>query len=265
MRTNTEEHAWSDRRFAALAGILKWKINWVIGTMHCLWRACEKNDCAELSGNEIDVYADKKGFAKAAAEAGLMRAQNKGYYLCGMSERLIEIRSWKEKCSEGGKLGNKKRWGDHRVPDTNSEVNPTLPQSGSIASYVLGLKSSGSSLKEIKNSNAGGGGDPALAREAEQPPPPQSENDILNLRELWAESYEFIYRQKPRPMDQNQRNKISILLSISGSLEKARAVMQQYFLTKRKYYFSQSHSVDVLVADFDKVIPHAAHRFSRHA
>lgn len=111
MRVNIEDRVWTDDRIIRLAIQMKLKTWAVVGAMAAIWRHCQENQTATISGDVLHHLIGFKNFSKLGEGVGLLkRAENNSeiFEVVGMGDRLNQIQEYKKTKSESGRLGGLK-------------------------------------------------------------------------------------------------------------------------------------------------------------
>ncbi len=117
MRVNVDSSALRDPRVKMLAHGLAITQPEALGRLLHVWMLCYERRSSVVRAIEVDLTADREGFAEAMIEAGLAEPDDQGVYVRGVTERIefLELQS-----AKGKRSGEKRR---EQVANRNAYVN----------------------------------------------------------------------------------------------------------------------------------------------
>lgn len=126
MRVNVDSAAFRDPRMKLLARALAISEAETIGRCLMVWLVCYERRSAVMQAIEVDVSADRDGFADAMIRSGLADQDDEGVYVRGVTDRIEFL----ERQSERGKLSGESRRKRSKPQTAGTNVQRTLNLSG---------------------------------------------------------------------------------------------------------------------------------------
>lgn len=114
MRVNVDSAACSDPRMHLLSRHLGINVYEAMGRILRVWFVCYDRRSAVLQSIEVDIAADRDGFADAMVASGLAEHDEHGVYIKGVSERIEFLEKQIEKGKRSGEI--RRRNAELRAP-----------------------------------------------------------------------------------------------------------------------------------------------------